>query len=707
MSDGLRLLDAWAPPEGHRLASVLATSYNLQADFFEEDVLPEALQLRTPAARGATFRAELEQALLDAEVTLFFDPECYEPGLRRSPRIDLVPLRRSHFPKLHAKIALLRFVPTNSSAPADQVVRLLVGSCNLTNPGYRNNIEMAACIDDEPGAPAECATAVRDAAEWLGVLVAPGTKQSNAQLRDILAVFAARPVEPAREGLQFVGLPRKGGLLPVLAAATGGWKRVTLCSPFWPEGAEPSDVVRELAANCGQLPANVRLLGDSWTDEKGRVFPVIPAAMVRALQASGAVVEVAAAQPGWGVTTEGGKGDTSEFDGVANDRSGKAEARRPLHAKALLLEGTSATIAAVGSFNFTRRGLGLHGAGNAEAGLLWRSKPKAFGDLFPFAGTWTKMDDKSASLLREPESRGDTGTKPWPNFLTSIRATREGVEIEGDGGTWPASVTLVMADIRGRQLTGGRLFDPWVITRREAIGPFEAKLPLEAGWIAAESKAPRGAEFRPLADLEADVSWDGQTVRVPVLFIDKDQFPILESRSREDERALIAFFLGLTPADAGEGDGLSHSVDPIDAGAETRRPPDSDIVSYHIRSFVHALPGVAARLREGALTETGLRTALLGPRSAVELAREVVAGWQRPARGAPRKSAVATAFQLVEITRVVRDTPLPELPGGITGELRREAGARIAASLAEVVAGIPTAEATPVVRAMLAMAEAT
>lgn len=47
-----RLLELWAPPAGHRLASVIATTYECQADFVEEEILPVALDLKTPPARG-------------------------------------------------------------------------------------------------------------------------------------------------------------------------------------------------------------------------------------------------------------------------------------------------------------------------------------------------------------------------------------------------------------------------------------------------------------------------------------------------------------------------------------------------------------------------------------------------------------------------------------------------------------------------------
>ena len=72
-----RLIECWEAPQGFRLASVVATTYELQADFLEEDLLPVALGLRLPPARGRDFRLELEHALGDTEVSIFFHPDRY------------------------------------------------------------------------------------------------------------------------------------------------------------------------------------------------------------------------------------------------------------------------------------------------------------------------------------------------------------------------------------------------------------------------------------------------------------------------------------------------------------------------------------------------------------------------------------------------------------------------------------------------------
>jgi len=198
-----RLIDLWEAPSGVRLVSAIATSYELDADFLEEDLLPAALGLRLPPGRGREFRLELEHALQDTEVSIFFDPERYRPGLRRSPRIDLIALPEGRFPKLHAKVALLRFVDAENPEPRHQIVRLVVGSANLTTPGYRTNIEVAAALDDAPDAAVEAVTAVRDALDWLETLVADETGQVAHQIRDLRAVFASRSLTRSDQRLRF------------------------------------------------------------------------------------------------------------------------------------------------------------------------------------------------------------------------------------------------------------------------------------------------------------------------------------------------------------------------------------------------------------------------------------------------------------------------------------------------------------------------
>lgn len=697
-----RLLDLWAPPEGHRLASVVATTYECQADFVEEELLPTALNLKTPSARGRDFRVELERALQDVEVTLFLHPDRYVPGMRRSPRIDLVPLPERHVAKLHAKVSLLRFVPDGNASLEGQTVRLVVGSANLTSSGYRNNIEVAIALDDSPGANAVVATAVRDAAAWLSTALGALADQPKRQLRDIAAVFAARPKPALRDGLVFVGLPRPGGLIDVLREGAGGPAHTaTLVSPFWPAGDEPTDVVVALDRAARGSLKRVRLIGAANVDSEGTVRPVMPPALLATFLSRNVAVEIAAAEPGYGCTSEGSD-DDDEFGALAQ-RSKGPFAHRELHAKLLVLEGDDAIRLAIGSFNLTRKGLGLHGAGNTEAGVVWTlpagNATASLAGLLSYATGWRKVTGSPEAFVVPPPPMDGSSSGGWPDFLLTVSAARESLRLVGDGRRWPAKVTLRMRDIRGRLVGEEHWFDDWVVSA-PGEDEFTANLPLVASWTSAAGQK-LGERYPILADLELHLAWDGGEAIVPVVFDEKHLFPVVEKATREDERALIDWFLGLRPECDAEAVGFGHGIDPVE-GIPPERGAGGDILSYLVRDFVHALPGIRAGLAEASMTETGLRTALLGTRSPVALARAVVDGLRRPPPGSLRKTQIATIFELVELLRVVEDAALQDLADGATPRIRLMAVTELRSLLAEVIVIDPGVKESPMVRDFLA-----
>ena len=698
-----RLIELWEAPQGYRLASVVATTYELHADFIEEDLLPVAFGLRLPPALGRDFRLELERALEDTEVSIFFHPGRYQPGLRRSPRIDLLPLPEGRYPKLHAKLALLRFVTPAAPEAANQVVRLVVGSANLTGSGYRSNIEVAASIDDAPGASAEAATAVRDAVDWLERLIGRSTDQVTRQLRDMRVVFANRSAPRRDTRLRFVGLPSANGF-PPLAGPRERVDELTIASPFWPSGDDLSDVAAALGRLCGGRWETVRLIGPADLDEHGDARPVIPAALVRSLLAAGAKVEVAAADPGYGCAAAD-EDDEVEFDEVAERRGSNPQGNRSLHAKALLAVGDETTRLAIGSFNLSRKGLGLVSGGNAEAGLLWalpNDQSSGLGGVVSFGTAWRKVTRGPEEFVVEPGSYDGDDEGGWPAFILSLRAKRDELLIEGDATTWPGEVVIRMRDIRSRLSNQEQWFDPWTVRApTDTDGVFSASTPLSASWLD-QLPARDGQPWSALPDLESEVSWNGSVATLPVAFEDKHLFPIVESRSREDEQLLVAWFLGLRPTDEMEDGGFGHSIDPIRGNSELQ-PATEDILSYLVRDFVHALPGIRNRLADAGMTETGLRAALLGHRSPVELVRESLRAYRNPQPGKPCKTAVATAFQLTELRRLLQTVPLPELADGVADVLRAEAVAEVCSTLEEVVAELPTKDRTEVVRAYLGL----
>lgn len=686
-----RLLDQWAPPPGYRLVSVIATTYQLQADFIEEDLLPVALGLRQSPARGREFRIELERTLQDADITVYLHPDGYTPGLRRSPRIDLIPVPESRLRKLHAKVSLLLFVPEQGDEPAARIVRLVTGSANLTASGYRHNIELAVAMDDAPGAAPVVVTAVRDAAEWLHRILPPDTEQASSQHRAMQAVFAARPVSADRTEMTFVGLPRQGGLMQALSALDlGTVHTLTAASPFWPGGEDASDIASGVLQACRGVPDLVRLIGP-WHAVEGRLYPEMPPALLKSLQALGVEqLEVSHSVPDFGCGPESSAPADAEgeYDGIGENTTAAFTAWRPLHAKALLIEGSKASVLAIGSFNFTRRGLGLHDrAANTEAGMIWHVPARLSGRLqqaLGFSCPWRTVDGALDELVIAPGPMDGESGQLWPTFIRSIRASRDALIIEGDGAAWPAELKVSMRDIRSRLLQIDRNFDPWVIARPPADEDVRAELALVASWMDdVGQQSP--SRYPALPDLEVLLEWNDQRTVLPVVFIDKHEFPVVERTAREDERMLLDWFLGLRPADEADADGYGHGFDPETSDPVTDAGERAGILSYLIRDFVHALPGIRAHLEDGASTETGLRTALLGPRSPAKLADEILDARMKPAKGRPGKTDVATTFQLIELHKLVKSAPLPELPDGVTEQLRGQCLARIDRALVSII----------------------
>jgi hypothetical protein len=225
-------------------------------------------------------------------------------------------------------------------------------------------------------------------------------------------------------------------------------------------------------------------------------------------------------------------------------------------------------------------------------------------------------------------------------------------------------------------------------------------LPLVASWTSAAGQK-LGERYPILADLELHLAWYGGEAIVPVVFDEKHLFPVVEKATREDERALIDWFLGLRPEFDAEAVGFGHGIDPVE-GIPPERGAGGDILSYLVRDFVHALPGIRAGLAEASMTETGLRTALLGTRSPVALARAVVDGLRRPPPGSLRKTQIATIFELVELLRVVEDAALQDLADGATPRIRLMAVTELRSLLAEVIAIDPGVKESPMVRDFLA-----
>ncbi len=138
------LLDCWSPPQSGQGNSVkanpisfISTTFTFDAEFFEEECLTRFLAMETEKENdGVAFLIEREEKLagLNGGMVLVDQNNCKG---ERSLRWDLVPCRVKNG-IMHAKITILHW---------SDCIRLIIGSANLTHPGYCLNQEIFTSID--------------------------------------------------------------------------------------------------------------------------------------------------------------------------------------------------------------------------------------------------------------------------------------------------------------------------------------------------------------------------------------------------------------------------------------------------------------------------------------------------------------------------------------------------------------------------------
>ncbi len=139
-----KLLDHWAPPEGAGAPSAcLARTFAFEAEFFAEDCLSRFLSLSSVRSEGDRISSvaallEEEDRLSEAQVTVLVDRSCVSE--KRNLRWDLLPVAVPGG-LLHAKVTVLIW---------ERAARIMLGSANLTQAGYRLQVEIAIAFDLAP-----------------------------------------------------------------------------------------------------------------------------------------------------------------------------------------------------------------------------------------------------------------------------------------------------------------------------------------------------------------------------------------------------------------------------------------------------------------------------------------------------------------------------------------------------------------------------
>lgn len=354
-----RMLDAWAPPsDAGEPIGCLATSFTFAPAFFEEECLGRFLHLESdPNADGAVYLIEREERLAQLRCAAALVDQHHCRGFR-SLRWDLLCVRPAAG-LLHAKVSLLQWT---------RCLRLIVGSANLSEDGYRRNREVFGVLDYHDGcqAPRACLEQLLDFLEQVVNQTSGGEGDDPPADRCRSLIAGARDVarrwsqpEPRSARSTVVAVTTGPEQPSALESAALAWPvrrrphTAAVASPFFDppiDGADrPAQTLWGLLRRRGQIAVHYHITAEEVAGESA-VLVHAPESMLRAEPLGRPSAETVVYRL-------------------------PDEPNRPFHAKALWLEGDNWVGSMIGSSNFTTAGLGVGRAPNLEANLLYLAGP--------------------------------------------------------------------------------------------------------------------------------------------------------------------------------------------------------------------------------------------------------------------------------------------------------------------------------------------
>lgn len=360
-----KLLDVWSPPEGAGgPIGCVATTYTFSPEFYEEECLSRFLQLQTtPDDDGAAYIIEREEKLASLRCASVLVDASHCRGAR-SLRWDLMSARVPGS-ILHAKVALLHW---------SNRVRLVIASANLTEDGYRRNLEVFGVLDylDGGSAPLECLDSTlqfligvvdfSESSSEVGAEDSPAFRRWHEFLDGVRGVSrdwgdttSYRGNKKVRVHPVFVAPGRQD----VFKQFWDHWPvqgppdDATVTSPFFDPPGAPNVPTQHLWKNIrlkGKASVTFNLVAEE--AEEGKLQLRAPRDILRAEPRGRPSVHTYLCR----------------LQTTDEDNNG---AFRPLHAKCLSLEKGDWSAHLIGSSNFTTAGLGLGKNPNIEANLLY------------------------------------------------------------------------------------------------------------------------------------------------------------------------------------------------------------------------------------------------------------------------------------------------------------------------------------------------
>jgi hypothetical protein len=416
-------LDLWQAPDGAGVPLIcLTTTFTFDAQFFEVECLGRFLQMDThPSETEAVgYLIEREEKLASVRACVFADRRHAQS--KESLRWDVLPVVVPRAAQ-HAKISILCWA---------DCVRVIIASGNLTEPGYRKNLEVFGCLEarrEETGQVMEILSCVdffeRLTALALGDETRHGPKQRVRDTLSDLRTHVRSWPQDSERGVRAVPLFSGVGD-SVFSQLRDAWpsgsppRAAKVLSPFFDEASNSPEMISGLASVIAKRkPREIDFYLPAEDLPEGKTRVLAPLALMRAAH---------------------DLGDVKAFE-VSPEQGGEI---RPLHAKMFSLSNDEWHIYLIGSSNFTRAGFGLNNkAANLEANLAYLVRKRdaesnALEQVWPEVGR--ELDVNDDRLLWEPtfEEEGEGET--------SVALPRSFREALYDAGSKPQRLILLLGD---------------------------------------------------------------------------------------------------------------------------------------------------------------------------------------------------------------------------------------------------------------------
>ncbi|ODU16139.1 MAG: hypothetical protein ABS80_20670 [Pseudonocardia sp. SCN 72-51] len=604
----VKALDQWTPPEGAGEAvACLATTFTFDAAFFETECLGRFLDMDTHPSEStsAAYLVEREEKLAGSYAAVLVDRQ--HSGQKESLRWDVLPVRVPGATQ-HAKVSLLVWA---------NAARVIVGSGNLTTPGYRHNLEVFGSVDFDRTSASRVDIGLAVLAFIEGLLEqTPGGREGEgpsprvfARIGELRGRLRSWPAARVDSDLSFVpGTPQTSVIerLGQLRPAGGQTRFVEVVAPFFERDPRSNEVVAALAGLAAQRGDRQMCLDcPVETLPGGETVVRASKKLVDGLREGGADVLVHPV-----LATQRGE------DSSANEI-------RPLHAKMFWLESDRAVTVMIGSSNCTAAGLGTAAVRNSEANLVYQAR------------------------LGTPEHKALLAT--WP-------ATRdEPLDLSDPGLRWEPAIE------EGDDATGELLPAAFEEALFKAAQPQELRLRLGEGLPAVW--AVKGEDGTPVADsTEAGAAgaivreWHGPSVPVvlvvtwqadgrdssatwPVNVLDPAALPPPEALRNLTLEELIEVLASTRPLHRAIDDVIERrnrraaQKDDVELDPH-RRVNTEEFLLRRTRRVAMALDRLRERLDRPALSEQSLAWRLEGPLGPVALAEAFVRDARSPGEAA-------------------------------------------------------------------------